>query len=259
MPTSLLFRPEQLLPAAERLAGKWGLSVGAPTNGGLSLLLTEEGLALVDTAQPKLAPLRIDFVGGEVAHRHRFGGGKGQTIARAVGLNKGRQPTIIDATAGLGRDAFVLASLGSPVTLIERSPVVAALLEDALERASGDSVAGPVVARMSLRSGDAVSLLPELAATDVVYLDPMFPKRTKSASVKKGMALLQRLHEGDGDDQSSLLRTALDSARERVVVKRPNSAPPLPGPPPTMAIKGKKHRFDVYVIKAMAGKLAPGD
>ena len=42
---------------------------------------------------------------------------------------------MLDATAGLGRDAFVLASLGCQVTLIERVPAVAALLENGIERA----------------------------------------------------------------------------------------------------------------------------
>ena len=77
----------------------------------------------------------VDFVEGELAHRRKFGGGKGQMIAKAVGLNKGFVPTILDATAGLGADAFVLASLGCEVKMIERSPLARLLLADGLERA----------------------------------------------------------------------------------------------------------------------------
>ena len=96
----------------------------------------------------------MDFVEGAVAHRRKFGGGRGQSIAKAVGLKSGAMPTVVDATAGLGRDAFVLASLGCKVTLIERSPVVAALLQDGLARAAQDPEIGPWVSeRMHLLQG----------------------------------------------------------------------------------------------------------
>lgn len=251
-PFALVCDDVTLQVMATTLARRWGFAMKPLPESGLYLALTREGLALSDADQPKLSGVRVAFAEGAVAHRHRFGGGRGQTIAKAVGLNKGKSPTVIDATAGLGRDAFVLASLGATVTLIERSPVVAALLEDGIARSAYSADAAPVVARMQLLSGDALELLESVSA-DVVYLDPMFPKRNKTAQVKKEMALLQRLHGGAADDQQQLLVKALGCARERVVVKRPTAAEPLPGPAPTMAINGKKHRFDVYVIKAMRG------
>ncbi|HAD42901.1 MAG TPA: 16S rRNA (guanine(1516)-N(2))-methyltransferase, partial [Plesiomonas shigelloides] len=79
--------------------------------------------------EPKLGAICVDFVGGTMAHRRRFGGGRGEAVAKAVGIKKGYLPDVVDATAGLGRDAFVLASIGCRVRLLERHPVVAALLD----------------------------------------------------------------------------------------------------------------------------------
>ena len=81
---------------------------------------------------------------------------------------------------------------------------------------------------------------------DVVYLDPMFPHRKKSALVKKEMRVFQQLL-GSDDDADSLLAPARELAGKRVVVKRPAYAEPLADVPPAMAITSKKHRFDVYI------------
>ncbi len=98
----------------------------------------------------------VDFVGGAVGHRFRFGGGRGQALPRAAGLTGSATPRIVDATAGLGRDAFLLASLGAEVTLLERSPEVHALLADGIARASQASPEfAAIVARMTLHLGDA--------------------------------------------------------------------------------------------------------
>ncbi|TMO48022.1 class I SAM-dependent methyltransferase [Pseudoalteromonas ruthenica] len=214
----------------------------------------EQGLSLVKRDEPKLAPIRVDFVSGGAAHRRKFGGGKGQAIAKAVGLNKGAIPHVLDATAGLGRDAFVLASLGCTVTLFERHPVVAALLADGLERAYMDSEIGPWMReRMRLEHGASQQLLPIVSSeqpVDVVYLDPMFPHREKSALVKKEMRVFQTL-VGDDQDADALLAPALSLATKRVVVKRPDYAPFLEDKMPSTQIKTKKNRFDVYVNAAM--------
>ncbi len=122
-------RESELAERAER----WGLT--HDKHSAFALVLTAERLELRKTDEPKLGSIFVDLVGGAVGHRRKFGGGKGQSIAKAVGLNKGSTPRILDATAGLGRDAFVFASLGCHVQMIERNPVVAALLEDGLERA----------------------------------------------------------------------------------------------------------------------------
>lgn len=247
-----------LLASATAIAARWGfhLATGpAPNDGAFYLLLDDDHLALVQSGDDAPGPIYVDFVSGAVAHRRKFGGGKGQPITRAVGFGKGTPPTIIDATAGLGRDAFVFASLGSEVTLIERSPVVAALLDDGLQRARRDAETASIAARMHLRLGDAATLLqglPEEQRPAVIYLDPMFPPRQKSALVKKEMRLFQQLIGEDGD-ADALLPVALQVARERVVVKRPDYAPWLNEKKPTLAFETKKNRFDVYVIKALGG------
>jgi 16S rRNA (guanine1516-N2)-methyltransferase len=243
-----------LQAAAEQLAELWGLAFSMTPDCSMQLQLTPEHLQLVEVAEGAPGPVFVDFIGGAVGHRHRFGGGRGQTIAKAVGLKGGSTPTVVDATAGLGRDAFILASLGCRVTLVERSAVVSALLADGLERASADSDIGRWIGeRMCLVHADAVSWMNALAEDefpDVVYLDPMFPHRQKSALVKKEMRLFQKLL-GFDEAEGALLQAAQRIARKRVVVKRPDYAPHLADRAPTMQIKGKKHRFDVYVKAAM--------
>lgn len=245
------FEPALARRAAE-LAERWGLPLGVDTPGEAPrLVLTPERLEL--RALDSEGPVYVDFVSGTAGHRRRFGGGRGQEIARAVGLKKGATPSVLDATAGLGRDAFVLASLGCAVTLVERSPVVAALLEDGLGRAARDAEVAPIVARMRLRCGSAVHIMQQLdeaARPDVVYLDPMYPHRRKSALVKKEMRLFREV-VGEDPDAEALLPAALAVARQRVVVKRPDYAEPLAGRLPTLHIATKNHRFDIYVIKAM--------
>lgn len=236
---------------ARALAERWGLTYGEAR---FQLQLTSEHLQLINKDEPKAGAVFVDFVGGAVGHRRRFGGGRGQPIAKAVGLKGGANPDVVDATGGLGRDAFVLASLGCKVTLIERSPVVAALLEDGLNRAREDEEIGPWVGeRLRLVHADAIEWMNTLEENDfpeVVYLDPMFPHRTKSALVKKEMRLLQHLL-GVDPDADALLPAALRIARKRVVVKRPDAAPYLAEMKPSMSIHSKNHRFDVYVKAVM--------
>ncbi|HDI1215291.1 TPA: class I SAM-dependent methyltransferase [Aeromonas hydrophila] len=218
-----------------------------------ALVFTPARLELRKLDEPKLGAVYVDFVEGAVAHRRKFGGGRGQSIAKAVGLKAGAMPRVVDATAGLGRDAFVLASLGCKVTMIERSPVVAALLQDGLARAAQDPEIGPWVReRMQLLHGPAVETLLGLAERpDVIYLDPMFPHKQKSALVKKEMRVFQSL-VGPDLDADALLPAALAMADKRVVVKRPDYAGWLNEHKPSMAIETKSNRFDVYVMAALA-------
>lgn len=222
---------------------------------GLRLVQGEQGLVLVGDEKRYGKPLTVDFVAGKAAHRRRFGGGRGQLVAKACGLAKGVSPSIVDATAGLGRDAFVLASLGAQVLLIERVAAIAALLEDGLKRAARHSDTADIAARMTLRHGDAAQSLAELVASahfppQVIHLDPMFPHREKSALVKKEMRLFREL-AGDDDDAPRLLEAALDIATHRVVVKRPRKAPPIKGPAPQHTLEGKTSRYDLYVHRSL--------
>ncbi|WP_191602534.1 class I SAM-dependent methyltransferase [Marinomonas algicola] len=215
------------------------------------LLLVSEGcISIAKTGKSAPNPVKVDFVAGSSAHRRLYGGGKGQDIAKAIGLNKRNNLSILDATAGLGRDAFVLASLGCHVTLLERCAFVRALLKDGLERAAYSDEVAPIAARMDLQEGGIEAQL--AASYDVVYLDPMYPHAEKSAAAKKEMAFFRDLI-GHDEDADYLLPLALKRAHFRVVVKRPKGAPFLNNEPPTYQITGKSGRFDVYVNKSLEG------
>ncbi|WP_406649354.1 class I SAM-dependent methyltransferase [Aliisedimentitalea scapharcae] len=192
--------------------------------------------------------LRIDFVEGSVAHRLRFGGGRGQDLAKAMGLRGGKTPMIVDATAGLGRDSFLLASLGAQVTLIERSEKMHALLVQGMERAAREGGQfREIIGRMTLLKGDALDLIPELAG-EAILIDPMHPERKKSALVKQELRQVREIVGAD-DDAADLVRLAIKHARKRVVLKWPAKAAPIEGVKKcTHQIIGKTTRYDVFMI-----------
>ena len=227
-------------------------SLDSVAEGSLILGYVDDVLCL-RRARDKEKPVFVDFVGGKAGYRRKFGGGKGQDIAKAVGLNKGARPHVLDGTGGLGRDAFVLASLGCTVTLIERSPVIAALLQDGITRAQEDLEVGPIARRMSLINDDSRSAMQRMVdggeSYDVVYLDPMFPHKEKSAQVKKEMRIFQDLLSGD-PDADELLAPAIELAEYRTVIKRPRLAPDLAEKEPTYRLEGKACRFDIHAFKA---------
>ena len=239
------------------IAKKWrfdyiGDSASANKHTQLNFLLqlNQHALELLKLDEPKLGGIKVDFVEGATAHRRKFGGGRGQDIAKAIGLKHGFTPHILDSTAGLGRDAFVLASLGCQVTLMERMPVVAALLDDGLERAKLNSEVSEIANRMNLVHASSIENMNLAQQVDVIYLDPMYPHREKTAAVKKEMRVFQSL-VGEDLDADALLAPALALAKYRVVVKRPSYAPPLNNKKPSTSINMKKNRFDVYVNQAI--------
>lgn len=217
---------------------------------GWYLCWANEQLVLRHADLPKQGDILVDFASGAASYRRQFGGGKEEAIAKACGLNKKRDLQIIDATAGLGRDALVLASLGASVTLVERNPMVAALLHDGLKRANQNHDTLALAGRMQLYFSPALAALTELPVADVVYLDPMFPPREKSALVKKEM---RAFHDvvGSDTDADALLAPALTLAKYRVVVKRPGYAEVLANQAPQLQVKGKNNRFDVYIKQAI--------
>ena len=254
---SAAIRMESLDPAFDSAALAWSQRLLLPIQGDAdyAMQVGPDGLQFAELGTHAAGPIRVDFASGAVAHRRLFGGGSGQMIAKAVGIAPGIRPTIVDATAGLGRDAFVLAELGCAMTLIERQPLIAALLEDGLQRASTDPEVVPIVARMKLLCGNAIELLTTWSdeAPQVIYLDPMFPHRDKSALVKKEMRLFRPL-AGDDNDAPALLDAALALATHRVVVKRPRKAPAIAGKPPSYTLEGKSSRFDIYTMKSLKGR-----
>lgn len=208
------------------------------------LELTPQGFHLRWLEQPKMLPLFIDFQTGKNAFRAAQAGIKNEAIARACGLAKLKHPHILDGTAGLGRDALILAQLGARVGLNERNPVVALLLQDALARLHMHSPDWQH--RLYFVGTDSfVSQPPK--TFNVVYLDPMYPKgdRKAKAAVKKDMQMFQQL-VGSDLDADALLAPALRLATHRVVVKRPQHADFLAGAKPNSQVVSKKHRFDIY-------------
>jgi len=219
------------------------------TRYGMVLLVTPEGLKLKDLKTPREAPIWVDFTSSKLRLRAKQAGAAKQSLAKAVGIKPGWRPTIIDATAGLGRDGFVLASLGCHVTMLERHPVVAELLKDGIKRAALHSETTKIVqTAIKFIPGQAANIIDALAedqCADVIYLDPMFPHRDKSALIKKEMRLFQTM-VGIDEDVSILFEAALKSAKKRVVVKRPNSGRGLQGMDPHLVITGKSTRYDIY-------------
>jgi 16S rRNA (guanine1516-N2)-methyltransferase len=226
------------------------------------LLLSDQGLALQQTGRKAPGPVLVEFTEGAVDHRRKFGGGKGQMIAKAVGVKAAVYPRVLDATAGLGKDAFVLAALGCNMQLIERSPIVFALLQDGIARAqafaaSEDRELFTVMARMQLLAQDSRTYLESLTPDnfpDVIYLDPMFPERQKTADVKKEMRVFHHVVGAD-EDADMLLPLALAHVNYRVVVKRPRKASFLNNQTPSYQLEGKSSRYDIYTIKKLPESL----
>ncbi|ELN2737018.1 16S rRNA (guanine(1516)-N(2))-methyltransferase RsmJ [Pluralibacter gergoviae] len=227
------------------LAARWRLEHDADSP--MALVLTPEHLELRKRDEPKLGGIFVDFAGGAMAHRRRFGGGRGEAVAKAVGVKGDYLPEVVDATAGLGRDAFVLAAVGCRVRMLERNAVVAALLDDGLRRGYADAeIGGWLRERLTLIHASSLTTLADITPRpQVVYLDPMFPHKQKSALVKKEMRVFQSL-VGPDLDADGLLAPARRLATKRVVVKRPDYAPPLADVATANAVVTKGHRFDIY-------------
>lgn len=199
----------------------------------------DKGLALVGGGMelvPDLARMLPRLAQGRLSK---------ELLVRAARVRGVDEPWAVDATAGLGEDALLLAAVGFRVTLFERDETIAALLADSLERAATDERLASVVARMTLVAGDSIEALPGLAP-DVVLLDPMFPDRGKSASAKKKLQLIQML-ERPCEDEEALLAAALAAHPKKVVVKRPAKGPHLAGVAPAYSLAGKAVRYDVIV------------
>jgi 16S rRNA (guanine1516-N2)-methyltransferase len=208
-----------------------------------TLLLTANHLELRANNE-NFQPLYIDFLQGKNAYRQRQGY-KDELLVKAIGVKSNYKPTIVDLTAGLGRDGFILASLDCEVMMLERSKIIYALLQDGLARLKATT---NLSATLLLQ--DAKLFLSALTSEnypDVIYLDPMFPVRQKSALVKKEMRILRDLL-GDDLDADQLFQLALQKAKQRVVVKRHRLAPLISDQKPSLSYVGKSTRFDVYVL-----------
>lgn len=194
--------------------------------------------------------LRVDFSDPRRLYRLKQSGIR-QELPRAVGCKPGYRPDVLDATAGLAVDAFVLAGLGCQVSLLEQHPVVYALLADGLRVAKqqADEALRPVLDRMTLMPRqNALDYLCQETRHETVYLDPMFAARTSSAKVKKAMQYLHDIAGYQPAQEAELLHCARQRATKRVVVKRALLAECLAGQAADFQVKGKTIRYDVYLV-----------
>ena len=208
----------------------------------MTLSLVDGVLSLIDSQMPA-ARVAVDFVSGSLAHR---AGGHvgGEYLIKACQIKSLAHTHVLDATCGMGKDSFLLASSGFQVTACEQHPVVHALLTDGLVRLeqSGSSSGFTVYLQ-------AAEQMMQQGHFDVIYLDPMFPEKSKAAKTKKDMQLFQRLHGHQTDEAAELLALALKSDSRRVVIKRPPKAPLLLNRKPTFQMGGKSCRFDAFQLR----------
>ena len=200
-------------------------------------------LGLRAAHHPDYGLVVADWCGAEL--QRRIAGGRRQALARACGLQRKPESHILDATGGLGRDAYTLAALGATVVLCERQPLIAALLQDARQRALASPTQAPAAQRITIHEAEALTLLRSGAHWDAVYLDPMYPEDGKTALPGKEMQLFRELTGGDAD-ADALLDAALRAA-PRVAVKRPSKAPWLAAREPAASLPGSQLRFDLYL------------
>ena len=232
---------------AERLAVRFGVPVAGPELSGevpqgLMLLSDQDGLAL----QQKGQTLRGNFV--SMQKRLRPGNLKTEMLVKAVRIKGMPSPLVIDATAGMGEDSLILAAAGFRVRMYERDPVIAALLADALKRASCHPQLSGIIGRMEFHEGDSIAAMKTMNdVPDVVLLDPMFPERQKSSLVKKKFQLLHLL-ERPCEDEEQLLQAAIDAHPRKIVIKRPVKGSFLADRKPDYSLKGKAIRYDCLVF-----------
>ncbi len=252
-----------LQKAGENLAKQLALPYINPAqkkNFDFILVLTDNGLLLQHTKPKGLGSLQINFLTGKIGYRLQHIHAQKQLLAKAVGPKIHPKTSIIDLTAGLGNDGFILAQLAYSVTLLERSTVISALLQDGLRRIMGCKKYAHV--DIQLIHVDAITYLNYILQTKifphVIYLDPMYPHSNKSAFPKKEMRFLRQI-VGDDTDAESLLPLAMACVQQRVVVKRPRLTGYLSNLLPQYSIHGKQHRFDIYLANANHSHFYPID
>lgn len=219
----------------------------------LQLKKNETNLVLFDPNMPNNKPLWVNFNNRQLQRRCQKHLLSSELLIKAIGYKSNQPLTIIDATAGLGQDSFLMAHANCQITLLEQHPIVAALLKNGLQRAIVDPTLKPIIARMTLYIIDAKHYLSQLLhyqCPDIIYLDPMFAVDNKTAKSKKNMQLLQQLFMQSkikSNNNSELLTIAITKAKKRVVVKRPIKSPALNHLTPDFSLKGRSNRFDVYL------------
>ena len=216
------------------------------TDNGMDLINTDDGLVL------KMGNMTVKADFSSLKSRVEKNRLNGEMLIKAVGV-KNIKPggTVVDATAGLGEDSFLLAASGLKVIMYEKDEVIADLLSDGLKRAKDDPELMAIVSRMELRCEDSIKAMEERnIEADIIYLDPMFPQRSKSGLIKKKFQLLQRL-ESPCEDGKRMLMAALNATTGKVIVKRPLKGEYISDLNPSYSIKGRAIRYDCYIKESI--------
>lgn len=226
---------------AEAFARRIGAEISKKPGPKLTVLFHAKGVSLTGYG--------LSYQGDFENMLHRVTNGRLQheMLVRAAKSDKpGRKA--IDATAGMGEDAFLLAAQGYDVTLFEQNPVIAVLLKDALRRAKKHPVLKDIASRMNLVQGNSVEGMSKLLdPVDVIYLDPMFPARQKSSLINKKLQLIQKL-EPPCSEETDLFDAAISASPSKIIVKRPLKSEFLAGRKPSYTLNGKAIRYDCYTL-----------
>ncbi|MBF0308557.1 MAG: class I SAM-dependent methyltransferase [Magnetococcales bacterium] len=240
---------ERFLPAALALSLRLGLPLTPSPDHPWQLVVTDSGYRVQERQGRERSQVRLDLTRARPATSIRR-----ELLGRAVAWSDSAPPRVLDCTGGFGVDSLQLLNWGCRVHILERHPVIFALLEEAMARAASRPDLAKTMDRASLRQGEALTLLqgPLPFEPEVILLDPMFPPRDKTALVSKEARLLQRL-AGDGppaEEEIQLLTLCRRLALKRVVVKRSRHGPCLGGIRPDFHIAGRSIRFDVHCTTA---------
>lgn len=178
---------------------------------------------------------------------HKRADQKNQLLLKACNNKKREIHSVVDLTAGWGRDSFILATHGQQVRMVEQNTLIYSCLDYLLKTAQQEED-NAVYQRLSISHQNSLDFLKtqDPGVIDCFYIDPMFPSHKSTARPSKELQILQLLTENQ--DILELFEQALNCARCRVVVKRPLHAPTLTEIKPDIVYKEKTIRFDVYLI-----------
>ncbi|MBV1885222.1 MAG: class I SAM-dependent methyltransferase [Gammaproteobacteria bacterium] len=254
----IFLEDERYRSMAEQLSAQESVSIietlphPDSSEAGLRINFEAQGVSIQGFGEYATNKVQVDFVGGSLSRRSQHKHLHGEMVAKAVGIKKHPNSKVFDATTGLARDSFILATLGCQMDMMEQSNIIACLIVDGLKRGQDENELAATMARMNFKQGNSLDYMQaqrdnELLRPDVVYLDPMFPDRQKTALAKKEMRLFQLFGLDEESDLDLMLEAATRFAKRHVVLKRPLKAAPLNHFRPSHSISGRSCRFDVYV------------